>query len=227
MSCDQCLRESQIDPRLTHPPLQKPNEYLAAPKDALQFDLAPGLPPSNGYENIVTPMDVFSRFLFAYPTSDQDAKTIPKVIFNVMTRHTYIPTTINSDKTTAFTSHVTKEVAGFLGNTLKQATKKHAQTFGLLERTYASTKQALKIEKGERRSLWHKYVSIAVLNYNTSYHTSIGCETSRVFYGRIPYKIPDLKKGVHPQKIPSPDSQIAQYVLEQTEMIFRDVRKNA
>ena len=33
--------------------------------------------------------------------------------------------------------------------------------------------------------------------------------------------------GIRPQKIPSPDSQIAQDVLEQTETIFQDVRKNA
>ena len=33
--------------------------------------------------------------------------------------------------------------------------------------------------------------------------------------------------GIRPQKIPPPDSQIAQDVLEQTETIFRDVRKNA
>ena len=33
--------------------------------------------------------------------------------------------------------------------------------------------------------------------------------------------------GIHPHKIPSPDPQNAQDVLEQTEMIFQDVRKNA
>ena len=118
-------------------------------------------------------------------------------------------------------------MAGVLGITLKHATTKHAQTIGLLERSHASIKQALKIESGERRSLWHKYVSIAVLNYNTSYHATIGCEPSRVFHGRTPYNILDLKMGIRPQKIPSPESRIAQDVLEQTEPIFQDVRKNA
>ena len=118
-------------------------------------------------------------------------------------------------------------MAGVLGITLKHATTKHAQTIGLLERSHASIEQSLKIETGERRSLWHKYISIAVLNYNTSYHSSIGCEPSRVFHGRIPYKILDLKTGFRPQKISSPDSEIAQDVLEQTEMIFQDVRRNA
>ena len=123
-----------------------------------------------------------------------------------MTKHAYIPTTLIPDKGTAFTSHVNKEVADVLGITLKYATTKHDQVIGLLEQSHMSIKQAMKIETGERRSLWHKYVSIAVLNYNTSYHTSIGCEPSRVFHGRIPHNILDLKMGIHPQKIASSDS---------------------
>ena len=139
----------------------------------MKIDLVPGLPPTGGYENIVTAIDVFSRYLFEYPTSNQDAKTFAKLITNIMTKHTYLPTTLISDEGTAFISHVIKEVAGVLGITLKHATTKHAQTIGLLERPHASIKQALKIETGERRPLWHNYVSIAVLNYNTSYITRV------------------------------------------------------
>ena len=226
MSCEQCIRESRTHRSLTRPPLQNENEHITAPEDAMQIDLVPELPPSGGYENIVTAMDVFSRYLFAYPTSNQDAKTIAKVLINIMTKHAYLPTTLISDKGTAFMSHVIKEVAGVLGITLKHATTKHAQTIGLLERSHASIKQALKIETGERRSLWHKYINIAVLNYNTSHHISIGCEPSRVFHGRIPYNVLDLKLGIRLQQQPIPNSQIAQEVLEQAEMIHQDVRKN-
>ena len=226
ISCEQCIRESRIDPSLTRPHLQNPNEHITAPEDAIQIDLVPELPPSGGYENIVTAMDVFSRYLFAYPTANQDAKTIAKVLIIIMTKHAYLPTTLISDKGTAFTSHVIKEVAGVLGVNLNHATTKHAQKLGLLERSRASIKKALKIETGERRSLWHKYINIAVLNHNTSYHTSIGCEPSRVLHGRIPYNILDLKLGIHPQQQPIPTSQIAQDILEQTEMIYQDVRKN-
>ena len=119
----------------------------------MQIDLVPGLPPSGGYENIVTAMVVFSRSLFAYPTANQDATTIAKVLINIMTKHAYLPTTLFSDKGTAFTSHVIKEVAGVLGVTLKHATTKHAQTIRLLERYHMSIKQSLKIETGERRSM--------------------------------------------------------------------------
>ena len=96
---------------------------------------------------------------------------------------------IISDEGSAFVSHVIKEVAGVLDLTSKHATTKHARTVGLLERSHSSIKQTLKVETGERRSLWHIYVNIAVLNYNTSYYASIRCEPSRFFHGRIPYNV--------------------------------------
>ena len=61
MSCEQCIRESRIDRSLNRPPLQNPNEHITAPEDAMQIDLVPELPPSGGYENIVTAMDVRSN----------------------------------------------------------------------------------------------------------------------------------------------------------------------
>ena len=139
MSCEQCIRESRIDRSLTRPPRQNLNEHITAPEDAMQIDLMPELPPSGGYENIVTAMDEFSRYLFAYPTANQDAKTIAKVPINIMTKHAYLPTTLISDKGTAFISHVIKEASGVLGISLKHATTKHAQTIGLLERSHAQS----------------------------------------------------------------------------------------
>ena len=137
-----------------------------------------------------------------------------------------MPTTIISDKGSVFMSQVIKEVAEVVGITLQHATTKNARTIGSLERLHASLKKTLKIETGERRSMLHKYVNIAVLNYNTTYHTSIECEPSRVFHGRVQYNVLDLKMGVRPQRIRTPKSQIAEDVFKQTEMIFHDVRKD-
>ena len=75
ISCKQYIRESLVDRSLTRLPLQIPNEHNTAPEVAMQIDLVPELPLSGGYENIVTAMDVFSRYFFADPTSNQDAKT--------------------------------------------------------------------------------------------------------------------------------------------------------
>ena len=153
MSCEQCIKESRIDHSLTRLSRQNPKEHNTAPEDAMQFDLVPELPPSCGYENFVTAMDVFSRYWFAYPTSNQDAKTIAKVVNNKMTKLAYLPTRLVSDKGSDFVFHVFIEMLGVLGITLKHAIKKHAQTIGLLEQSDASIRQAFKIETVERRSV--------------------------------------------------------------------------
>ena len=103
-SCEQYITESQIDRSFTCFPVQSPNEHITAPENAIQIDLMPELSPSGGYENIVTAKDVFSRSFFAYPTSNQDATAIAKDIINIMTKHAYLPTTLFSDKGTAFLS---------------------------------------------------------------------------------------------------------------------------
>ena len=56
------------------------------------------------------------------------------------------------------------------------------------------------MDSGEYRRQWHKDLPLAVLNYNTTYHSSIGCEPSTVFLGRIPYNVLDHKLGNNPNK---------------------------
>ena len=87
----------------------------------MHINLVPESPLSDGDENFMTATDVFSCFLFAYPRSNQDAKTTAKVINNIMTKLAYLTTTAISKKGSAFKSHVSRVVAGVLGITLKHA----------------------------------------------------------------------------------------------------------
>ena len=155
----------------------------------MHIDLFPEVTPSSGYQNTVTAMVMSSRYLFAYPTSSQDAGTVTRVVINIMTKHAYSQIRIISKKGSVFVSQVIKDVADVQGITLEQATTKLAQKIGKLERMHASVGKALKMERGGRGSMWHKYVNLSVLNYNTSYYTSIGCEYSWVFYGRDLYNV--------------------------------------
>ena len=70
----------------------------------------------------------------------------------------------------------------------------------MTEKMHAPATKAVETETGERRSMWHKYVNIAVVNYNTYYHTSTGCEPNIKFNGRIPYHVVEEKMGLRPQK---------------------------
>ena len=144
----------------------------------MQIDLLPELPPSGGYENIIAAKDVFSRYAFAYPAAKPTAVNAAKVIIDIMTRHAYLPTLFITDEESVFVSQFIHEVAEILGKNLKHATTKHAQTIGVLERAHATIKTSLKMASDEFRKQWHKFLPIAILNYNTTYHSSIDCEPS-------------------------------------------------
>ena len=134
----------------------------------------------------MTAIDVFPRYLFAYLLIEATAPNVAKVIFDIMTKHSQLPTTLITDEGSAFTSIIVAEAAKILGITFKCATTKHPQTIGKLQRTNASVKTNLKMASGEDRRQWHKYLPLAVLNFKSTYHSSIGCEPSKVFHGRIP-----------------------------------------
>ena len=195
-------------------------------KTPCKIDLLPNLPPSGGYENVLTAIDVFSRYLFAYPLTDASAINVAKALIDIMTKHAYLPTTLITDKGTAFTSTIIAEVTQILGITLKCATTKHPQTIGKLERTHASLKTNLKMACGEYRRQWHKYLPLAVLNHNTSYHASIGCEPTRVFHGRIPYNILNHKLGNNPNEKINPTTEFAEEIQNRTKILIDKTKQN-
>ena len=60
--CETCINNKRIRNELIPPPeLLNLPEWILGPEDAMQIDLLPNLPPSGGYENIITDMDVFSQ----------------------------------------------------------------------------------------------------------------------------------------------------------------------
>ena len=135
-------------------------------------------------------------------------------------------TTLITDKGTAFTSKLVAEVAQILGIQIKCATTKHPQTIGKLERTHASLKTNLKMASGDYRRQWHKYLPLAVLNYNTTYHATLGCEPSRIFHGRIPYNILDHKLGLNPNPKVLPTTDFADEFQRRTQILLDSTKKN-
>ena len=225
-NCQFCIQTKRINNDLLRTELLNCPEWDLGPEDILQMDILPNLPPSEGYDHIITAIDVFSRYLFAYPATRITATAVSKVIMDILCKHTYLPTTIITDLGTQFNAQVTHEIAAVLGIEMKHATMKHAQTIGLLERTHASVKTHLKAATGEFRNNWHKYLPLAVLNHNTTYHASLGCEPSRVFHGRIPHNILDYKLGYNPNPRYQPQTDIAEENQKRMRTLLDQTKKN-
>ena len=149
-----------------------------------------------------------------------------KVFIDILTRHAYLPTLNITDKGSLFVSRVIHEVAKILGINLKLATTKHARTIGVLERAHATIKTSLKMASGEYRKQWHKFLLIAILNYNTSYHSSFDCEPSRLFHGRVPHNILDHKPGLRFSPNIAPTTCFAEELLRRTKILYDKTKKN-
>ena len=74
--------------------------------------------------------------------------------------------------------------------------------------------------------MWHKYVQIAVMNYNATYHETLGCDPSTVFHGLIPYNVLDLKLGIKPKWKTTPNSDIAEQLQKQIDEVRATARDN-
>ena len=224
--CETCARDKRVPNNTITPELLNLPEWDLGPEDAMQIGLLPNLPTSGNYQTVMTVIEVFSKYLFAYPLIEATATNVAKVRIDIMTKHSYLPTTLITDKGSAFTSTIIAEITQILGITLKFATTKHPQTIGKLERTHASLKTNLKMASGEYRRQWHKYLPLAVLNYKTTYHSSIGCEPSKVFHGRIPFNVLDLKLLNNPNKNFLPTTEFAEEVQQRTQILIDQTKKN-
>ena len=224
--CEICIQHKRINNTRITPELIHIPEWDHGREDLMQIDFLPELPPSGGYENIITAIDVISRYAFAYPVSNPTAVNTAKVIIDIMTRHAYLPTLIITDRGSIFVFQVIHEVAEILGINLKPATTEHAQTLGVLERAHATIKTSLKMASGEYRKQWHKYLPIAFLKYNTTYHSSIDCEPMRVFHGRVPQNFLDRKLDLRFNPNTAPTTDFAEELLRRTKFLYDKTKKN-
>ena len=78
----------------------------------------------------------------------------------------------------------------------------------------------------EYRRQWHKYLPLAVLNYNTTYHSSLGCEPSRIFHGRVLYNILDHRLGLNPNPKILPTTDFAEELQRRTQILIDKTKKN-
>ena len=74
--------------------------------------------------------------------------------------------------------------------------------------------------------MWHKYAQIAVMNYNTSYHESLGCEPTTVFQGRFPYNILNIKLGLKPEWKKDNNKDLTDQLQKQIAEIHQAAKEN-
>ena len=221
--CPDCIANKRIDTRQLRPKMISNTKFTLGPEDCLEVDKFTALKRLQTHQNND---GCFFTIPVCFPYQDMTAETVGRCIIDVMTRHCYLPTVKLTDKGSQFRAEVINQITKPLDIGISHASTKHAQTIGILERTHATLKTSLKISTRERRSMWHRYVQIAVMNYNTSYHESLSCEPTTAFRGRIHYNILDIKRGLKPEWKRIPDEVLADELQKQIAEIHQKAKKN-
>ena len=85
-NCQDCFRSKPIRKAAITRPLQQIYDPCNGTEDILKTDLVGELPPSNGFTQVLTPCDYFSRYLFASSISKPDTKSVVKALMQIFFR---------------------------------------------------------------------------------------------------------------------------------------------
>ena len=148
-----------------------------------------------------------------------------KGFLDIMRRHARLPAIIITNNGSVFVFEVMPELAEKLDINLKRSITKHAKTIAVLERAHTTIKASLKWHQVNTGNNGGKFSTIAHLNYNTIFRSSIHSEPSRVFHDKTPHIILEHKLGlkISPQNAPTTDCR---YLLRKNKNLYDKTRRN-
>ena len=164
----------------------KPYEPLVtkSPMEILAMDYVGPLPHSDGCRYILTAIDVFSKYAFAFPVRDMSAATLVekcKEIFSLVG----FPDCVLTDRGTQFVSDMFMDFLKKF-NIKKLSTNSYSpQSNGCCERFNGTLQKrifAYLKEQGLTKFQWVKSVPGVLLDYRSTVHNTTGCRPVDLFF---------------------------------------------
>lgn len=213
----QCVVCQQAKHEHCHPPgLLQP---LPIPEGAWQdisLDFIEGLPISEGSNIILVIVDRFTKYAHYLPLKHPfTAHQVAKLLLDSVVKLHGIPHTMVSDRDRIFLSHIWQELFTALGTKLLHSTAYHPQTDGQTERVNQCLEMYLRCAVQQSPSKWKKWLPMAELWYNSSFHTTLGCSPFKALYG---YE-PSLGLVPPPSELPPTDPIVTEMLQDRAEHI--------
>ena len=184
-SCKSC----QVN-KINFKPIKVPMEITTTSKQAfekLAIDVMGPLPTtSEGNKFILTMQDDLTKYSYAEPIPNHEARTIASKISKFVTLFG-IPKFILTDQGTDFTSNIIKNLMKLFKTNHIKSTPYHPQTNGALERSHLTLKEYLKHYINERQDDWDEFIPFAMYSFNSHTHTSTGYTPYELLFGKKPF----------------------------------------
>ena len=167
-------------------------------------------------------MDHFTKWCEAFPTPDQKASTVAKILVDRVFSRFGLPVVLHSDQGANFESTLMHEVCDVMGITTTRTTAYHPQCDGQVERQNRTLQDMLAAFCTKHDNDWDLWIDAAVFAYNTSRQESLQTSPYEIVFGRIPRLPLELELGL-PLKDPSTQSEYTQSLRK----VFQEVREVA
>ncbi|XP_059808194.1 uncharacterized protein LOC132382212 [Hypanus sabinus] len=178
--CRRCIQ------RKTLPALAAPLSHLqsAGPLDLICMDFLSIEPDTSNTANVLVITDHYTRYAQAFPTKDQKATTVAKVLWEKYFVHYGLPRRIHSDQGRDFESRLIQELLTMLGVEKSRTTPYHPQGDPQPERFNRTLLDMLGTLEIGQKSRWSRHIGQLVHCYNCTRNEATGYSPYYLMFGR-------------------------------------------
>ncbi len=162
--------------RKTLPQKSAPLSHITSngPLDLVCIDFLSLEPDTKGIANVLVITDHFTRYAQAFPTKDQRAVMVAKVLVEKFFVHYGLPSHIHSDQGRDFECRLIRELLGMLGIRKSRTTPYHPQGDPQPERFNRTLLSMLGTLDPANKSKWSQYIPQLVHAYNCKKNEATG-----------------------------------------------------
>lgn len=201
--CPRCIRA-----KTPHLPERAPLTSIrtSRPLELVCMDFLSLETSTGGHQYVLVITDHFTKYACAFPTRNQEAKTVAKILVDNFIVHYGLPERIHSDQGGCFEGKVVKQLCSVLGISKSRTTPYHPEGDGLTERMNRTLISMLKTLDPIKKANWKDYVAPLVHAYNCTRHESTGQTPFFLMFGRTPRMPIDVFLKLPTEFIPSVES---------------------
>ena len=139
-------------------------------------------PPS--VKNVLVLMDHFTRYVMAFITKDQKAKTVAWILYERFISVFGVPAKLHSDQGVNFTSALVEELCSAFGIQKCRTTTYHAQCNGQVERFHQTLFRMIRKLATDKKAQLEQHLRELLQAYNSTQSAVMGYSSYYLMFGR-------------------------------------------
>lgn len=172
-----------------------------APMDRLHLDVLGPFPiSSSGNKYILVIMDQFTRWVEAFPITDQGAETTAKTLVNDFISRFGAPLELHTDQGRNFERVLFKNICQLFQISQTRTTPYHPASNGQVERFNRTLLQMIRCYVDQNQRDWDKHLPLLTAAYRSAQHSSTGFTPNMLMLGREVNQPQDIWLGVAERK---------------------------